>query len=317
MHIEIETKRLKYELDIKGKYSVIQGDSGNGKTNMCKLLQQRMTGDKTIKISSEIPVVTLASFDSGSGLRDIQNSVVVLDENYKILREPDAAAMLQESDNYFVIIYRKNLDFLPLCIENLYEMQTNGRGHWLRQKYAVSGIRSFHEVRHIITEDRASGFEFFQEHFNVDVISAKSKSEIVRHLQRLTQADPEYNDILIVYDAAAFAYQKEALDAWIAQSRLRIQILDWYSFEHYVLTQAPFFTTLTQEETGKDWESLEQAAEFCLKQNIHYSKGHLPKCLKKKSSCNSCREVTACKYKHHVFQPDIRINETAGRTEGC
>lgn len=139
MHIEIETKRLKYELDIKGKYSVIQGDSGNGKTNMCKLLQQRMTGDKTIKISSEIPVVTLASFDSGSGLRDIQNSVVVLDENYKILREPDAAAMLQESDNYFVIIYRKNLDFLPLSIENLYEMQTNGRGHWLRQKNRMDG----------------------------------------------------------------------------------------------------------------------------------------------------------------------------------
>lgn len=43
MHVEIETKRLKYELDIKGKYSVIQGDSGNGKTNMCRLLQQRLT----------------------------------------------------------------------------------------------------------------------------------------------------------------------------------------------------------------------------------------------------------------------------------
>lgn len=315
MHIEIETKRLKYELDIKGKYSVIQGDSGNGKTNMCKLLQQRMTGDKSIKISSEIPVVTIASFDSGSGLRDIQNSVVVLDENYKILRDPDIATILKESDNYFIIIYRKNLDFLPLCIENLYEMQTNGREHWLQQKYTVSGIRGFHGIRHIMTEDRASGFEFFQEHFDIDVISANSKSEIVRCLQRLTKADPKYNDLLIVYDAAAFAYQKEALDAWITESRLRVQILDWYSFEHYVLTQAPFFINLTQEDIGKDWESLEQAAESELKQKIHYAKGHLPKCLRKKSSCNACRQINTCKYKHHAFKPDICINGTVNRME--
>lgn len=134
MHIEIETKRLKYVLDIKGKYSVIQGDSGNGKTNMCRLLQQRLVGDKTIKVRSDLPVVTIASFDNGSGLQNIQNSVVVLDENYKILREPDIATMLQESDNYFILISRKNLDFLPLCVENLYDMQTNGRGHWLQQK---------------------------------------------------------------------------------------------------------------------------------------------------------------------------------------
>ena len=52
-------------------------------------------------------------------------------------REPNVASMLQESDNYFIIIYRKNLDFLPLCVENLYEMRTNGRGHWLVQKYTV------------------------------------------------------------------------------------------------------------------------------------------------------------------------------------
>lgn len=315
MHIEIETKRLKYKLDIKGKYSVIQGDSGNGKTNMCRLLQQRMTGDKTIKISSKLPVITLASFDDGSGLKDTRNSVIVLDENYKILREPDAASILRESDNYFVIISRKNLDFLPLCVENLYEMQTNGRGHWLQQKYTVTGIRNFHGIKHIVTEDQVSGLEFFQEHFNVDVTSAKSKSEVIRHLQHFIDIDPEYNDILIVYDAAAFAYQKEALDTWIHEKQLRVQMLDWYSFEHYVLTQAPFSTNLTQEEIGKDWESLEQAAECQLRDKINYSKGHLPKCLKQKSSCSTCRQINTCKYKHPIFKPDLRINDAVKKVE--
>lgn len=315
MHIEIETKRLKYELDIKGKYSVIQGDSGNGKTNMCRLLQQKMIGDHTIKIRSEIPVVTLAPFDDGSGLQNIRDSIVVLDEYYRILREPDVASILQKSDNYFILFYRKNLDFLPLCVENLYEMQTNGRGHWIQQKYTVSGIRSFQGIKHIVTEDRVSGFEFFKEHFSVEVTSANSKSEIVRYLQHLIEIDPEYNDILIVYDAAAFAYQKEALDAWIHEKQLRVQVLDWYSFEHYVLTQAPFHTILTQEEIGKDWESLEQAAEYQLQDKINYSKGHLTRCLRKKCLCNTCRKIAVCKYKHHVFELDIRINEKVDRME--
>lgn len=245
MHIEIETKRLKYELDIKGKYSVIQGDSGNGKTNMCKLLQQKLTGDKTVRVNSELPVVTIAPFDDGSGLQNIQNSIVAIDENYKILKEPDVAGILQESDNYFIIICRKNLDFLPLCVENLYEMVTNGRGHWIKQKYTVSGVKDFTRIKHIITEDKVSGFEFFEEHFHIDVTSAKSKSEIIRYLACLTKNDREYNDILVVYDAAAFAYQKEALDDWISKTGLRIQLLDWYSFEHYVLTQPPFSTILT------------------------------------------------------------------------
>lgn len=94
MHIEIESKRLKYELDIKGKYSVIQGDSGSGKTNMCRLVGQQSAGDKTIKITSMLPVVTIVSFDDGTGLKNIRNSVVLLDEDYKILREFHVATML-------------------------------------------------------------------------------------------------------------------------------------------------------------------------------------------------------------------------------
>lgn len=315
MHIKIETKRLKYELDIKGKYSVIQGDSGNGKTNMCKLLQQRLTGDKTVRIDSKLPVVTIAPFDDGNGLRNIQKSVVVIDENYKILREPGVAGILKESDNYFIIICRKNLDFLPLCVENLYEMVTNGRGHWIKQKYTVSGVKDFTRIKHIITEDKVSGFEFFEEHFHIDVTSAKSKSEIIRYLAYLTENDREYNDILVVYDAAAFAYQKEVLDDWISETSLRVQMLDWYSFEHYVLTQAPFSINLTQEEIGNRWESLEQAAENKLKDKISYDKGHLPKCLKRNSLCNTCWQIDTCKYKHHVFKPDIHINKGTNKME--
>lgn len=66
-------------------------------------------------------------------------------------------------------------------------MVTNGRGHWIKQKYTVSGVKDFTRIKHIITEDKVSGFEFFEEHFHIDVTSAKSKSEIIRYLACLTK----------------------------------------------------------------------------------------------------------------------------------
>lgn len=42
MLIEVSSKRLSYKLAIKGKYTVIQGDSGNGKTNLCCTLVSKV-----------------------------------------------------------------------------------------------------------------------------------------------------------------------------------------------------------------------------------------------------------------------------------
>ena len=39
-HIIVETKRLKYEFDIRRNITVIQGDSATGKTTLTGLLQE-------------------------------------------------------------------------------------------------------------------------------------------------------------------------------------------------------------------------------------------------------------------------------------
>ena len=65
------------------------------------------------------------------------------------------------------------------------------------QKYTVTGIRNFLGIKHIVTEDKASGFEFFQEHFNIDIASANSKSEIIRYLQKMVEKDTFEPDIRI------------------------------------------------------------------------------------------------------------------------
>lgn len=39
-HIVVETRRLKYEFDIKRNITIIQGDSASGKTTLVSLLRE-------------------------------------------------------------------------------------------------------------------------------------------------------------------------------------------------------------------------------------------------------------------------------------
>lgn len=96
MRFQVASKRLEYDLKFYGKYTVIQGDSGNGKTNLCRLLRDRQIGDKTIKIDSTMPVLTLDASSDGDELNNIRDSIIVIDEYYKVLRNDRLGSILKE-----------------------------------------------------------------------------------------------------------------------------------------------------------------------------------------------------------------------------
>lgn len=251
-----------------------------------------------------MPVIAFNPESDGTELKRITGSVIVIDEGYALMRQRNTASILRESDNYFIIISRKPIDYLPLCVENLYEMCTSGREHWITPKYTVSDRRLFLGVEFLLTEDSGSGLEFFKQHYEIPTGSAHSKSEIVNCLEKM---ESSFSNILVVYDSAAFAYQKGILDHWVSHHSLTVQELDWYSFEHYILTQKPFNIFITQDDISYRWESLEQASEEMLKKCIEYDKSKLSKCLYVKSMCSGCRRVSDCDYRHTEFIPDLQI----------
>lgn len=131
----IRSKRLEYKIEFKGKYTVIHGDSGTGKTNLCSLVRDYAFGDHTIKIESPLSIMVLDTVQYEIILNGTHDSIIIIDENYPALHDRLIAKMLQDSDNYFIIISRDTLNWLPLNVENLYDMVADGKKHYLRQKF--------------------------------------------------------------------------------------------------------------------------------------------------------------------------------------
>lgn len=151
MHISISSKRCKYELDIHGKYSVIGGDSGSGKSTLYKMIMLWEAENKAIKASCDYKLHAMAINENSSFLENNEGCIIVIDEYCKILREPDISTILRKSKNYFILITRKILDFLPVSVDNYYEMKTSGIVHANVPVYPRFKNRDYIGVKTIVT----------------------------------------------------------------------------------------------------------------------------------------------------------------------
>lgn len=303
MHISISSKRCKYELDIHGKYSVIGGDSGSGKSTLYKMIMLWEAENKAIKASCDYKLHAVAINENSSFLENNEGCIIVIDEYCKILREPNISSILRKSKNYFILITRKILDFLPVSVDNYYEMKTTGIVHTNIPIYSRFTNRNYRGIKTIVTEDKRSGYLYFKDYYDCDVKSAHSKSEVVNYLIKNKLIDPS---VLVVYDAAAFAYQAKSFYDFC--NKYKVQVLDWESFEHEILLNYPFNEKLTQDDCSYLYESLEQLSTCVLSNKIRYNKSSLTNCLKKEFTCDRCNRD--CEFKHSRTKPKtFSINE--------
>lgn len=181
MHVKISSKRLEYEFDIYNKYTVLQGDSGTGKTTLCDLIAEHISGNQGITIQSdtEVHLCNGEYMESRYMLMRVKKALIVIDEFYPILHQHDIASILQNSDNYFLIITRdaSRLDYLPISVENILEVHSSGKYHVLKTIYPLSNQRSFNVPDVIITEDKRSSYLFFREFYpEINCVPANSKN---------------------------------------------------------------------------------------------------------------------------------------------
>lgn len=302
MKIEIGDTRIRYRIEIYGKYSVIAGDSGTGKTTLFELIQDYNDNPKLVKCKSDLPLVAIDRRAKEEILREYNNCLLVMDEDCRLLKQYNVASLLKESKNYFLIISRKNMNWLPLSVDNYYKLEYENGINYNIPKYKRNLKEEFFRVAQIVTEDQESGRRFFEEYFSdIPVSSAHSKSELVDYL---VKQDFE-GKTLVVYDAAAFAYEMERMQRYIEGKN--IEILDWECFEHFILKSKPFDLVLTQKDCDWSVESLEQFSAKQLEQRIPYTKASLGKCLRKQSGCAKCEKVATCNYKHETIDFNLRI----------
>lgn len=284
-HIVIETARIQYEFDIKRNITIIQGDSATGKTTLIGLLQAyAVNGEKSgVMVSSDVQCYVYSGASSAwSDILSAYNcGIVFIDEDYDFVRSKEFAGFIQKTDNYYVLITRRDLYNLPYSTEEIYGIRTSGKYHFPQKIY--------NEFYHIfsdeydaalknpvlITEDANSGFQFFSKAYDTTrCISADGNANI---LKKISEVSPDQK-LVVIADGAAFgAYISKVIS--LAYIRKNILLYFPESFEWLVLKsgiieshrieeilQAPenyiesskyfsweqFFTELLKNETADD-----------------------------------------------------------------
>ena len=81
----IERRKLRYEIDIQHKCNIIVGESGTGKTLMCKMLDEGVklsNGYTPIRVSSDLKVTVVHSLEELNHAISNGYQLVVIDEAY-------------------------------------------------------------------------------------------------------------------------------------------------------------------------------------------------------------------------------------------
>ena len=83
--IRIETKRIQYEFTIHRKFTVIQGDSGTGKTTLFNLVRGAHEKAPGVWVNCKVDCVPASAMgDDWKGyLQSHSNLIIFIDEDYK------------------------------------------------------------------------------------------------------------------------------------------------------------------------------------------------------------------------------------------
>lgn len=239
--VVVGTKYLKYEFELRRNLTIIRGDSATGKTTLVDMIRIRMndgeTGPVTLNCDKNCYVVEGALWQAQ--IAGVQDGIIFIDEGNEFVKTKDFARIVQQSDNYYVIVTREGLPVLPYSVEEVYGIRTSGKYGSLKQSY-----HSFYRIypdctteyvkpEKILTEDSNSGYQFFDvvctEH-QMQCDTANGKSNVFAYLK--THVNEK---ILVIADGAAFGPEMDRV-LQLVQTRENLALYLPESFEWLILS---------------------------------------------------------------------------------
>ncbi len=225
-NVIVQNKRIRYDFDIRRNLTIIQGDSATGKTTLIDMIQEYYENGSVsgIDLRSDKECVILSGRKWENDLKVIQDSIVFIDEGNEFVFTDEFAAIIKNTDNYYVIVTREGIPSLPYSIEEIYGIRDSGKYGVLKQVYnkffhIYQGNRpDQNKFDMIITEDSNSGYQFFKataDERNIICESAGGKSNIFSAAAKAVAAHPK-EMILVIADGAAFGAEMEKITRLIA-----------------------------------------------------------------------------------------------------
>lgn len=228
MEYKFHTLDMELYLQLRGKFNVVVGDTGAGKSYLCKLAERiRLTHGLAEK--QPMPICGDHNFIE-SWARQYTGALVVVDEiSDEELWHMVVRAMLH-SNNYYIVCTREGNPAIPYGIDTTFEIKrtptTLRMVPYYKQLPLAKNPVGFQSV---LTEDEGTGFRVAQLKSKVPVVSAKGKDKIALALQDM------FRRTLVIFDGCGIG---ASLDEILEESLRRGTILyDSRSFEHEVLTK--------------------------------------------------------------------------------
>lgn len=209
--VRINDHRVRYSFELVRNITVVQGNSGTGKTTLFDMVSAytRLRERSGVQIVCDKPCVALhAELDWLARLNSIHDSIVFIDEDAEYISTHEFASAIRHTDNYYVLFCRDSLRELPYSVEEIYEIKTSNRLHTFRKMYRRRKDYVYAIVERktrpsaLLTEDSRAGYQFYQRYYDgtsVTCASAGSNSGIFSWL--LKHHD---EGVFVIADGAAF-----------------------------------------------------------------------------------------------------------------
>ena len=267
--IIVESDHVRYDFEIKRNITVVQGDSGTGKTSLLGLRRQysqRREGSGVMLQSDKRCVVYGGTTDNWKPVIEAErDSIIFIDEDYPFIFSKDFAECIRHTDNYYVLISRRPLKELPYSTKEIYGIRTSGKYHFPMKVYnefypLYPEDRNESEGRMLlIVEDSNSGFQFFSKVNGEDgCISAGGNTNIYGKLMEIkASACP----LTVIADGAAFGAYIEGIVS-LASVRKDVSIYLPESFEWLVLKSGIIDTVEIRDILSSPEEYIESSEYF-------------------------------------------------------
>lgn len=255
--LEIESRRVIYQLNLERKVTVIKGNSGTGKTSMIRILSDYAELGKDsgvhVRKSSDYHIKIFENrTDWHQELEQAHNSIIFVDEDVRYLYEKKFQSLFQTADCYIVIISRSGMfQQLPYAISSVYELRTRKNG-----KISVVQMYQIYQERideskpnYVITEDSNAGYEMMLKIFPCPVESAGGNSNVLHCLGRNLM---DHKEISVIVDGAAFGGYITAVMK-LSGIKHNITVIAPESFE-YLLLKTFAFQKFLNDELEYTWK---------------------------------------------------------------
>lgn len=297
-HVRIYDDRIMYEFDLYRNITIIRGDTATGKTVLYDMIDEyNKDADEPTRVHIECEKACIVFTGDYVGFRanNIRNSIVFIDEGtIRRSKSYKLAELIKGSDNYFVLITRDDMVYLPYSITEIYRVKMSNKFASLYKVYnqldRIYGNEGKSDIgvkkNVVITEDSGSGHEAFKKLLpNCKVESANGKSNMVNMLNKHPG-----EEVALIADGAAFGPEIGHVLERIDELKGKAVLYAPESFEWLLLNLRMFKGTEEKIRNTSDyadsveyesWEQyyLELLKKELRKKGIRYNKNHMPKQL--------------------------------------